>query len=117
MMAAAGLTHGGFYRHFRNKEHLVAEALSVVGDKTIATIGRNMAKGGFNAAVGGYLSGSHRDAPTHVCPFAALGSDIARLGDDTKAAAASLQKLLVLWPAKGPAARRRAAMPSLPCPR
>jgi len=28
VMASAGLTHGGFYKHFRNKEHLVAEALS-----------------------------------------------------------------------------------------
>ena len=50
MMAAAGLTHGGFYRHFRNKEHLVSEALSAAGDKTIATIGRHIAKGGLNAA-------------------------------------------------------------------
>jgi hypothetical protein len=36
VMAAAGLTHGGFYRHFRNKEQLIAEALSAAGDKTIA---------------------------------------------------------------------------------
>ena len=46
MMAAAGLTHGGFYRHFRNKEHLVSEALSAAAEKSIATIGRNMKKGG-----------------------------------------------------------------------
>src|SRR5580704_10388799 len=48
MMAAAGLTHGGFYRHFRNKEHLVSEALSAAGEKALATIGRNMKKGGLN---------------------------------------------------------------------
>src|SRR5260370_26783261 len=28
LMSAAGLTHGGFYRHFKNKEHLAAEALT-----------------------------------------------------------------------------------------
>src|SRR6266849_7256901 len=51
VMAAAGLTHGGFYRHFHNKEHLVAEALSAAGDKTIAVVGRNMGKGGVNALI------------------------------------------------------------------
>lgn len=29
IMAAAGLTHGGFYRHFGSKDQLVAEACSV----------------------------------------------------------------------------------------
>jgi TetR/AcrR family transcriptional repressor of nem operon len=90
MMAAAGLTHGGFYRHFRNKEQLVSEALSAAGDKTIATIGRRIAKGGLNAAVDGYLSKSHRDSPTPICPFAALGSEIARSGKETKIAATEL---------------------------
>ena len=90
MMAAAGLTHGGFYRHFRNKEQLVSEALSAAGDKTIATIGRRIAKGGLNAAVDGYLSKSHRDSPTPICPFAALGSEIARSGKETKVAATEL---------------------------
>jgi TetR/AcrR family transcriptional repressor of nem operon len=94
MMAAAGLTHGGFYRHFRNKEHLVSEALSAAGEKAITTIGRNMAKGGLNAAVDGYLSTSHRDSPTPNCPFAALGSEMARSGKETKAAATEvLEKL------------------------
>jgi TetR/AcrR family transcriptional repressor of nem operon len=90
MMAAAGLTHGGFYRHFRNKEHLVSEALSAAGDKTITTIGRLIAKGGLNAVVDGYLSKSHRDSPTPICPFAALGSELARSGKGTKAAATEL---------------------------
>jgi TetR/AcrR family transcriptional repressor of nem operon len=90
MMAAAGLTHGGFYRHFRNKEHLVSEALSAAGDKTITAIGRHIAKGGLNAVVDGYLSKSHRDSPTPICPFAALGSEIARSGKETKAAATEL---------------------------
>jgi TetR/AcrR family transcriptional repressor of nem operon len=96
MMAAAGLTHGGFYRHFRNKEHLISEALSAAGEKAIATIGRYMAQGGLNAAVDGYLSTSHRDSPTPICPFAALGSEMARSRKVTKAAATEvLEKLFV----------------------
>jgi TetR/AcrR family transcriptional repressor of nem operon len=103
MMAAAGLTHGGFYRHFRNKEHLVSQALSAAGETTIATIGRNMAKGGLNAAVDGYLSKSHRDSPTPICPFAALGSELARSREETKAAATEvLEKVLVTLAADAP---------------
>ena len=94
MMAAASLTHGGFYRHFRNKEHLVSEALSAAGEKVIAAIGRNMAKGGLNAVVDRYLSTTHRDSPTPNCPFAALGSEMARSGKETRTAAtAVLEKL------------------------
>jgi TetR/AcrR family transcriptional repressor of nem operon len=96
MMAAAGLTHGGFYRHFRNKEHLISEALSAAGEKAIATIGQKMAKGGLKAAVDGYLSTSHRDSPTPICPFAALGSEMARSRKVTRAAATEvLEKLFV----------------------
>lgn len=43
VMAAPGLTHGRFYKHFRNKDHLVAEALSAAGDEVVAVIGGNMA--------------------------------------------------------------------------
>ncbi len=103
MMAAAGLTHGGFYRHFRNKEHLVSEALSAAGEKAVATIARSLAKGGPNAAVDSYLSTSHRDSPTPTCPFAALGSDIARSGKETKAAATEvLEKLFVTLAGEAP---------------
>jgi TetR/AcrR family transcriptional regulator, transcriptional repressor for nem operon len=108
VMAAAGLTQGGFYRHFRNKEHLVAEAFSAAGDKTVATISRTMSKGGVNAAIDDYLSTSHRDAPTPICPLAALGSEVARSGSEAKVAATEvLEKLLVALADKqsGPEAR------------
>src|SRR5260370_22164351 len=44
VMAEGGLTHGGFYQHFRNNEQLVAEALFAARDKTIAVVGRNFGK-------------------------------------------------------------------------
>ena len=103
MMAAAGLTHGGFYRHFRDKEHLISEALSAAGEKAIATIGQKMAKGGLKAAVDAYLSTSHRDSPTPICPFAALGSEMARSRKVTKAAATEiLEKLFVTLASDAP---------------
>ena len=78
------------------RRRLVAEAFSAAGDKTVATISRTMSKGGVNAVVDSYLSTSHRDAPTPICPLAALGSEVARSGGETKAAATEvLEKLLV----------------------
>jgi hypothetical protein len=66
------------------------------GDKTITVVGRNIRKGGVNDAVDSYPSTSHRDAPTPICPLAALGSEVARSGGETKAAATEvLEKLLV----------------------
>jgi TetR/AcrR family transcriptional regulator, transcriptional repressor for nem operon len=103
VMAAAGLTHGGFYRHFRNKEHLVADAFAAAGNQVLAAIGRNMAKGGLHAAINGYLSTSHRDSPTPNCPFAAVGSEVARCGKETKAAATGvLERLFVTLAGDGP---------------
>jgi TetR/AcrR family transcriptional regulator, transcriptional repressor for nem operon len=37
LMAAAGLTHGGFYRHFESKDELIAEAFGAAID-SIATV-------------------------------------------------------------------------------
>lgn len=108
VMAAAGLTHGGFYRHFHNKEQLVAKALAAAGDKTVAIIGHAMAEGGLNAAVDSYLSTAHRDAPTPVCPLAALGSEMARSGPETRAAAAdALERLLVTLAGEGSGSEAR----------
>jgi AcrR family transcriptional regulator len=37
-MAAVGLTHGGFYRHFESKEQLVAEATAAALDTLLDTL-------------------------------------------------------------------------------
>ena len=101
IMAAAGLTHGGFYRHFRSKEHLVAEALTAASEKTLTTVRRNVAAGGVNAAVDGYLSPKHRDSATPICPFAAFGSELRHAGEETKAAAANALEALFTALAEG----------------
>ena len=111
IMGAAGLTHGGFYKHFRSKEHLVAEALTAAGEKTVATLRKNVAAGGVNAAIDGYLSSQHLTSATPMCPFAAFGSELRHAGDDTKAAAANALEALFLTLAEGsttPEARRNA---------
>ena len=106
-MAAAGLTHGGFYRHFRSKEHLVAEALTAASEKTLMTVRRSVAAGGVNAAVDDYLSPEHRDSATPICPFAAFGSELRHAGDETKAAAANALEVLFTTLAEGTTAKAR----------
>src|ERR1700740_294486 len=69
LMQAAGLTHGGFYRHFDSKEQLVTEATDEGLDELTkriaeaATRGRRRGRsgGGLTAVVEEYLSLQHRD--------------------------------------------------------
>ena len=118
MMAAAGLTHGGFYRHFRNKEHLVSQALSAAGEKAIATIGRNMAKGGLNAAVDGYLSTPTAIPRRPSVPSPPWGANWPGPGRRRRPRRRrSSRSSLSRSPATRRTARKRAATPSSPSPR
>jgi TetR/AcrR family transcriptional repressor of nem operon len=88
LMAAAGLTHGGFYRHFESKDQLVAEACAAATESAMATFFSNKSpKNGLKAQVAKYLSPAHRDDPSAGCPLAALGSEMARADERTRAAA------------------------------
>lgn len=82
LMASAGFTHGGFYKHFPSKAELLAEA---------ATCGfaQGAAKAdGVDAVefVTHYLSREHRDARGDGCTMAALSADAARQPDSVKTA-------------------------------
>jgi TetR/AcrR family transcriptional repressor of nem operon len=91
LMAAAGLTHGGFYRHFESKDQLLAEAsAAAIGSldvKLAETIGKKKGARARKAIVDLYLSADHRDDPATGCLFGALGSELARADDATRAAA------------------------------
>jgi TetR/AcrR family transcriptional repressor of nem operon len=91
IMSEAGLSHGGFYRHFDSKDHLVAEACeagitAMIGKLEIAA-GELIGKEGFKAIVEAYVSAAHRDSPGRDCPFASMGSELARTDEATRAAA------------------------------
>ena len=83
----AGLTHGGLYRHFENKDALVREACARAFDWTIAPLDgmeKDMGSGdaGLASRVASYLSAQHRDHPGEGCPAAALAVDAARAGGE-----------------------------------
>ncbi|WP_161883151.1 TetR/AcrR family transcriptional regulator [Deinococcus alpinitundrae] len=86
IMAAVGLTHGGFYRQFESKEALLPEAARYAYDGMTARLTNLDASAADHAAaqrqfVQNYLSASHRDRPGNGCPTAGLIQDVARTGN------------------------------------
>ena len=78
LMGILGLTHGGFYAHFADKEALVAESLVLALDQSLATMLAALGQGGWPAVFDYYLSEAHRDHMSLGCPLPALTAEIAR---------------------------------------
>lgn len=83
LMAKLGLTHGGFYAHFKSKDELVAEAISHMFDDRYAVFKKSMEDvepaRGLAAYVDRYLTARHRDQPQKGCPLPSLSGDLARM--------------------------------------
>ncbi|EWY41456.1 TetR family transcriptional regulator [Skermanella stibiiresistens SB22] len=88
LMADAGLTHGGFYAHFKSKEDLIREAVTDALGQTTKAYGEkiNDKDWDFETIVRHYLSPPHRDNPEKGCVAACLTAEIARHSDETRAA-------------------------------
>lgn len=80
LMAAAGFTHGGFYKHFGSKADLMAEAAA----SGFAQSAANVSSADAVTFVRQYLSREHRDGRGKGCTFAALSGDAARQPDSIK---------------------------------
>ena len=82
VMKKAGLTKGGFYRHFKSKDDLFVEAVARAFDE----MGEGMLEAAKSAPEGQalraiierYLSPGHANSPGMGCVFAALGPELAR---------------------------------------
>jgi TetR/AcrR family transcriptional regulator, transcriptional repressor for nem operon len=89
VMQAAGMTHGGFYRHFTSREALVAEAINAAFDDT-PSVGepyeKSPSRKGIGDYVDRYLSLGHVEQPEIGCPIAAVGCEIGRAADDARKA-------------------------------
>ena len=90
VMSDAGLTNGGFYRHFDTKEALMEAAITAAFDQAVAGMEDRLTALGAESGLKGYqsfyLSDGHVKSPGVGCPIAALGGDIARAPDGLKAA-------------------------------
>ena len=82
VMEAAGLTHGGFYRHFASKDVLVAAAIKKAFDDITTNLQNDINRQGAQQAVTdyvrSYLSEKHVYMPGKGCPIVTLGTRIDR---------------------------------------
>jgi TetR/AcrR family transcriptional repressor of nem operon len=103
VMAGAGLSHGGFYRHFGSKEELYAEAVRYFlykqppepwqcpsGDPAAA------AKTRAQHTIEAYFSPDHFADEEGCCPLIGLPSDVARSGNTVKAAYREVVEMLIV---------------------
>ncbi|MDB5848765.1 MAG: TetR family transcriptional regulator [Rhodoferax sp.] len=118
LMQAAGLTHGGFYGHFKSKEDLMAQASGFALARAQARWER-IAEREKDAPLAvmqrTYLSGKHRDAPGAGCLLAALGADAARQNGPVREAVtvglrAAIELMARLTPGRSKAAKREKAL-------
>lgn len=83
VMDDAGLTHGGFYRHFENKDDLIVEAVALAFrnlSERLTRAARRAEPGHELAAIiTTYLSVEHLAHPETWCALAALAGDLGRL--------------------------------------
>ncbi|MTW09145.1 TetR family transcriptional regulator [Pseudoduganella eburnea] len=114
LMEQAGLTRGGFYFHFPNKDALVTEAITQAAGETAdayvsladeAPAGRQL-----QALIEYYLSPAHRDHPATGCLVASLASETGRAGKKQRTAFSSaigvtLQRIAPLLPGESPGQR------------
>ncbi|HEY2101068.1 MAG TPA: TetR/AcrR family transcriptional regulator [Pseudonocardia sp.] len=124
LMKEAGLTHGGFYRHFGSRDELVDEsivrALWDGARRIVDAVGAERGSGGDPLAglIAAYLSPEHRDDLAGSCAVATLGADVARASDRTRSAYGDqvrsyLRVIEGLVDEPDPAARRRRAVLTL----
>jgi TetR/AcrR family transcriptional repressor of nem operon len=88
LMEAAGLTQGAFYKQFKSKEDLAAQASRRALESAALRWSDEAAanpEDPLGAVLGWYLSMKHREEVMDGCPIVALGSDAARQSSDVKA--------------------------------
>jgi TetR/AcrR family transcriptional repressor of nem operon len=83
LMGSLGLTHGGFYAHFKSKEDLTAEAVTYAFDEIAATMTKategKSPHDALIAAIDLYASVESRDCIETSCPAPSLANDAPRL--------------------------------------
>jgi TetR/AcrR family transcriptional repressor of nem operon len=88
VMHDAGLTHGGFYKHFSSKDELLLESLrsgfAEIADSLAQAAERSRPGTGWKTIVKAYLSPEHCNHTEAGCPLAALAPELARVDKSMK---------------------------------
>ncbi|MFS4092225.1 TetR/AcrR family transcriptional regulator [Streptomyces sp. AF1A] len=81
LMQEAGLTHGGFYKHFASRDDLIAQAATralTEGSAKMENAARKNEQEPATGLIDAYLAQRHRDAPATGCALVTLGADAGR---------------------------------------
>jgi TetR/AcrR family transcriptional regulator, transcriptional repressor for nem operon len=121
VMQAAGMTHGGFYKHFASRDELIAEAAACACADGARRLNEAVAdaEDPYAGLVDSYLAAAHREDRATGCAVAALTGDAARPGNPARAAYtrqvhAYVERLRGLQPSSGtPAEDRRRAIAAM----
>ncbi len=108
LMKEAGLTVGGFYKHFDSRNDLVAQAVNSAFGGWKRRVDAAKSSGppvSYEKLIDDYLSEAHRDNPGTGCAFSALAPEIARSEKRTRALTSEqvrndIQLIAALRPAK-----------------
>jgi TetR/AcrR family transcriptional repressor of nem operon len=87
LMKEAGLTVGGFYKHFASRDDLVAQAVGACFAQSDGVIQAAAGERTLASLADWYLTTAHRDDPGSGCPFAAMAPDLARADTRTRSLA------------------------------
>jgi len=123
IMQEAGLTHGGFYAHFKSKNTLVAEAADRAAGESLDGLRKTLRERPDNqdplrTLLQAYLSERHLNTPERGCMLASLGSDLQRESAEVRRVSTERIKELIdmiqrQLPASGNAADKQRAMATL----
>jgi TetR/AcrR family transcriptional repressor of nem operon len=90
IMADAGLTVGGFYRHFQSKDELFGAALDKALGETLNLLRKSDRDSRLDGdewlerAAAVYLSAAHRNLRDAGCPLPTLTAEVGRRGEDVR---------------------------------
>ncbi|MDT0465717.1 TetR/AcrR family transcriptional regulator [Streptomyces gibsoniae] len=81
LMKEAGLTHGGFYKHFASRDDLIGQAVALAlaeGSAKMQRAARKNEQAPRRGLIESYLRKQHRDAPATGCALVTLGAAAGR---------------------------------------
>ncbi|MBA1275891.1 TetR/AcrR family transcriptional regulator [Stutzerimonas azotifigens] len=95
LMKALGLTHGGFYAHFKSKDELVENALQHSAEQIRERAERALTgEKPLQTFIDRYLSPAHRDNAAEGCPLPTLCAELGQRGQPSPLTDASLRDRL-----------------------
>ena len=81
LMRALGLTHGGFYAHFKSKDALVEAALKQASEEASASAAAAFTgDDSLKTFIYAYLSSAHREKPDTGCPLPTMAAELGQKG-------------------------------------